>query len=53
MVGHEDVGVNLTAKLVSELFEVVKIVMVVFFDVEAHAAIVTALDDVPGNAGER
>ncbi len=41
------------AEFIGKLFEVVKVELIVLFRVEAGRAIVTALDDVPRDAGER
>ncbi len=40
------------AKALGQLGEMIQIESVVFFGVEARRAVVTALDDVPGDAGE-
>ena len=52
MVGHQHVGVDGATELVGKLFEVVQVELIVLFAVETDGAVIAALDDVPGNAGE-
>ena len=52
VVGHEHIGVHGATKALGQLGEMIQIESVVFLSVEARRAIITALDDVPGDAGE-
>jgi hypothetical protein len=52
VVGHQHVGVDGAAEFVGKLVEVVQVELVVLLGMEADRAIVAALDDVPGDAGE-
>jgi hypothetical protein len=53
MVGHQHIGVDGAAKFFGELFEVVKVALVVLLRLETDRAIIAALNDVPRNTGER
>ena len=50
---YQHIGMDDAAELVGKLFEVMQVELVVLFAVETDGAIVAALNDVPGNAGER
>ena len=52
VVGHQHVGENGAAKAPRLLGEIIEIAPVVFFGMEANGAVVAALNDVPGNAGD-
>ena len=53
MVRHEHIGMYGASEPVGEFLEVVQVVLVVGFGMKADRAVIAALDDVPGNAGER
>lgn len=53
VISHQHVGVKHAAKLIGELFQIMEIKLIVVFGMEADRAIVTPLNDVPRNTGER
>ena len=46
MIGHEDIGMNGTAKLEGEFLQLVEIAAVVLIGIKAGRAIVATLDEV-------
>ena len=52
VVGHQHVGVDGATELVGKLFEVVQLELIILFALETDRALIAALEDVPGNAGE-
>jgi transposase len=52
MVGHQDIGVDGAAELAGKPIEMEKVELIVFFSEETDGAVIAALDDVPGDAGD-
>jgi hypothetical protein len=52
VVDHEHIGVHGAAEALGQLGEMIQIESLVFLGVESPRAVITALDDVPGDAGE-
>jgi hypothetical protein len=52
MIGHQHIGVNATPGFLRILAKPIQIEAIVLVGKETRLAIVTALDDLKGNAGE-
>lgn len=53
VVGHQYVGVNGAAKFGGKFFKVMQVGLVILFGMKTRRTIITALDDVPWDAGYR
>lgn len=51
MIRHQHIGMYRAAKAACQRIEMLKVEQVIRFGVEADGAVVAALNDVPGNAG--
>ena len=52
VIGHEHVGVDGTTEALGQFSQEIQIEAIIVIREEAHRAVVAALDDVPGDAGE-
>ena len=52
VIGHQHVSMDGAAELGGEFLQEMQVVLVVFFGIETCRAVVAALDDVPGDAGD-
>jgi len=51
IIGHQDIGMNQAAMLLSLFTPGIEIAPIIIFGIETSRAVITPLDDVPGNAG--